>query len=140
MQEVFGRRLEDAEVLRVQILSSGVFRNDGRGEFTFEPFPEEAQVSSIFSFCVDDINEDGIPDIITGGNFYGVTPYEGRYDGNWGDILLGKKDGHSKWLSPVKSGWLVRGEVRDIKKLKTDRGFIYAVARNNDSLVFFRKQ
>ena len=140
VQEVFGNQLECAEVLQVRTLSSGVFKNDGHGNFTFQPFPAEAQVSPIFSFCVDDINDDGIPDIINGGNFYGVTPYEGRYDANWGDILLGEKDGHSKWLSPVSSGWLVRGEVRDIKKLKTARGFIYAVARNNESLIFFRKR
>ena len=89
---------------------------------------------------MDDINVDGIADIISGGNLYGVTPYEGRYDASWGDIRLSGKDGHSKWLSPVNSGWLVRGEVRDIKKIKTSRGFIYVVARNNDSLVFFEKQ
>ena len=140
VQEVFGRQLESARVLQVQTLSSGIFKNDGRGKFTFEPFVDEAQASPIFSFCVDDINVDGIADIISGGNLYGVTPYEGRYDASWGDIRLSGKDGHSKWLSPVNSGWLVRGEVRDIKKIKTSRGFIYVVARNNDSLVFFEKQ
>ena len=140
VQEVFGRQLEGAKVLQVQTLSSGIFKNDGHGKFRYEPFSEEAQVSPIFSFCVDDINEDGLADIISGGNLYGVTPYEGRYDASWGDILLSGKDGHSKWLSPVSSGWLVRGEVRDIKKIKTSRGFIYVVARNNDSLVFFEKQ
>ncbi len=140
MQEVFGRQLEGAKVLQVQTLCSGIFKNDGHGKFTFEPFAEEAQVSPIFSFCLDDINEDGMADIISGGNLFGVTPYEGRYDASWGNILVRGKDGHLKCLSPVNSGWLVRGEVRDIKKLKTSRGLIYAVARNNDSLVFFGKQ
>jgi hypothetical protein len=139
VQEIFGKQLDDARILEARTLSSGIFKNDGHGRFSFHPFPDGAQVSPVFSFCADDVNSDGIPDIITGENFYGVTPYEGRYDAGWGDILLGERDGSFKWISPVKSGWLVRGEVRDIKKLKTAAGFIYAVARNNDSLIFFRK-
>ena len=42
-------------------------------------------------------------------------------------------------LSPVKSGWLTRGEIRDIKKIKTAKGYIYVVARNNDSFYFFNQ-
>ena len=136
VQEIFGNKLDDALVLNAQTLANGVFINDGKGNFAFKPLPVETQAAPVFCYLIDDINNDGAKDIIAGGNFYGVLPFEGRYDANWGDILINKKNGY-EWLSPVKSGWLTRGEIRDIKKIKTANGNLYAVARNNDSLLFF---
>jgi hypothetical protein len=43
-----------------------------------------------------------------------------------------------KALSPVSSGFLLRGEVRDIKAIKTAKGLIYAVAFNNKQIEFFK--
>lgn len=140
VQEVFGDQLNNALVLKAETLASGLFKNDGKGNFSFEPLPLEVQEAPIFSFMIDDLNHDGLKDIISGGNFYGVLPYEGRYDGNWGDILLNNKNKNYQWLSPAKSGWLLRGEVRDIKKIKTAKGYLYVVARNNESLVFLQPQ
>ena len=115
VQEVFGEELEHSLVLNAETLQSGIFKNDGKGNFSFEPLPQEAQEAPVFSFMVTDVNQDGLKDIICGGNFYGVLPYEGRYDANWGDVLLNKDNKEYKWLSPVNSGWFMRGEVRDIK-------------------------
>jgi hypothetical protein len=41
-------------------------------------------------------------------------------------------------LSPVSSGFLLRGEVRDIKGIKTATEMIYAVAFNNNQIKFFK--
>ncbi len=137
VREIFGDQLNDALVLKIQTLTNGIFINDGKGNFNFKSFPAEAQEAPVFAYLADDVNHDGLTDIITGGNFYGVLPYEGRYDANWGDILINKKD-HYEYASPVKSGWLTRGEVRDIKKIKTANSYLYVVARNNNSLLFFQ--
>ncbi len=137
VQEIFGDKLNGALILKAQTLASGIFINDGKGNFKFQPMPLETQTAPAFAYMIDDVNYDGLKDIIEGGNFYGVLPYEGRYDANWGDILINKKD-HYEYVSPVKTGWLMRGEVRDIKKIKTAKGYMYAVARNNDSLLFFQ--
>jgi hypothetical protein len=137
VQEVFGNQLDNALSLNAQTLASGIFVNDGKGNFSFNPFPWEVQESPLFSFLTEDVDQDGLTDIITGGNLYGVLPYEGKYDANWGDILLNKNTKY-QWISPVNSGWLVRGETRDIKKIKTAKDTLYIVARNNNSLLFFR--
>jgi hypothetical protein len=136
-QEIFGNRLNSALVLQAKILASGIFINDGKGNFQFQSLPLEMQTAPAFAYMIDDINHDGLEDIIQGGNFYGVLPYEGRYDANWGDILINKKN-YYDYMSPVKTGWLTRGEVRDIKKIKTAKGDVYVVARNNDGLLFFQ--
>ncbi len=138
VQEIFGDQLNNALILQAQNLSSGICVNDGKGNFFFKSLPYEAQEAPVFSLFADDVNGDGKKDIISGGNFYGVLPYEGRYDANWGDILLNTSNKTFQWQSPQQSGWLLRGEVRDIKKIKTANGNLYAVARNNDSLLFFK--
>lgn len=137
VQEIFGDQLSNATLLTVQTLANAVFINDGKGSFSFKQLPDEIQVAPIFAYLIDDVNRDGLKDIISGGNFYGVLPYEGRYDADWGDILINKKKSFD-WISPVKSGWLTRGEVRDIKKIKTGQGYLYVVARNNDRISFLK--
>ena len=140
VQEIFGEQLHQSLVLQAQALGSGIYKNDGKGNFSFEMLPGAVQAAPLFSFMPDDVNKDGYTDIICGGNFYGVLPYEGRYDASWGDILLNNGNKYYSWLSPVKSGWLSRGEVRDIKKIKTASGWLLVVAQNNDSLHFLEKQ
>jgi hypothetical protein len=140
VQEVFGDQLNNALVLQAQTLNSVIYKNDGKGNFSFEVLPPAVQAAPMFAFMPDDVNGDGYMDIISGGNFHGVLPYEGRYDASWGDISLNNTNRSYSWLSPVNSGWLVRGEVRDIKKLKTANSYLYVVARNNDSLLFFEKE
>ncbi len=116
VQEIFGDQLNNTMILQAQNLNSGVCINDGKGGFSFQPLPDEVQEAPIFSFFAEDVNVDGKKDILSGGNFYGVLPYEGRYDANWGDILLNTNNKNYQWQSPQKTGWLMRGEIRDIKK------------------------
>ena len=138
VREVFGPVLDSALVLQAETLASGICTGDGQGHFTFHPFPGAVQISPIFAFLADDIDHDGLQDILSGGNLYGVLPYEGRYDASFGNVLLQGHPGNNDWSSPPGSGFYVRGEIRDIKKIKTATGYIYAVARNNDSIQFFR--
>lgn len=77
-------------------------------------------------------------DIVTGGNFYGVLPFEGRYGASYGNLLLNR--GHFfQSFSPAESGLLLEGEIRDIGKIRTlQNKFIYVFARNNNTLVFYK--
>ena len=94
------------------------------------------QSAPLFAFaCLNDHAHT----LLAGGNFYGVIPYEGRYDADWGDVLQLNKNHGFNWISPVTSGFCLRGEVRDIKPLKTAAGVIYAVAFNNKELRFFKQ-
>ncbi len=138
VQELFGDSLNTDKVLTVNSFSSGVFYNKGAGNFEFKAFPSSAQVAPLFALLADDVNTDGKKDVLAAGNFYGVLPYEGRYDADFGNVLI--NNGKRNWQSnsTVKNGFLLRGEVRDIKKIKTKNGYIYAVARNNEGIEFFR--
>jgi len=135
VSQIFGDSLKGSVPLTVTSFTSGVFYNKGNGNFQFKAFPSDAQTAPLFGFA-------SIPGknnyIIAGGNFSGVLPFEGRYDADFGDLMYADKNGGFKWVSPVSSGFLLRGEVRDIKAIKTASGTIYAVAINNNALRFFK--
>ena len=135
VEELFGDSLTDHHPLQVNSFASGVFYNKGKGHYEFKAFPASAQAAPLFGFITLAGANMGI---LAGGNFSGVLPYEGRYDADYGDVLTPDMNNSFKAVSPVTSGFLLRGEVRDIKSLKTKKSLIYIVAFNNNKLKFFK--
>ncbi|MBU9937291.1 MAG: VCBS repeat-containing protein, partial [Ferruginibacter sp.] len=64
--------------LKAETLGSCCFINDGKGNFMKKDLPDEVQLAPVFSFCPLPANDKGA--YLAAGNFYGVVPYEGRYD------------------------------------------------------------
>ncbi len=133
------KELEDARILEVNKFASVYLENKGNKQFAIKNLPKEAQVSKIFSFLTNDADGDGHTDIMLGGNFYGVSTYQGRYDASYGLMLKGNGKGTFKPVLPTVSGFLLNGEVRDIKSLKTAGGEIFLVATNNAPLQVFKR-
>ena len=140
LEQVFTKQdLDSADVLEVNRFESVYVENMGGKQFKTKNLPLQAQVSKIFAFHVQDANGDGNLDVLLGGNLYGVSTYQGRYDGSYGLLLTGDGKGGFKPVSPVECGFLLNGEVRDIKTLRTKQGEIYLVARNGTPLQVFQK-
>jgi hypothetical protein len=126
--------LDTAAVFEAYNLLSGILLNDGKGKFKFIPFPSPAQAAPVFSMLHDNLFKDRKKSLLGGGNFYGVLPYEGRYDASNLWLLQWDKD---NWHThaPGMPGFYLPGEVRDIKRARSINGSVYfIVARNNDSL------
>ena len=139
MQKVFAEKLDHAKKLTAEILSSVVLINNKKGLFTITKLPPQMQWSPVFSFCTIDADHDGTSDILSAGNFYGVSPYEGRYDAGYGNVLLNQIGGSFKIPDGLQTGLIVDGEVRDIKIIKTIKGgSMIAFARNNNSIQFYK--
>jgi hypothetical protein len=140
IDEIFTpEELEKASVLSVVQTQTCVFYNNGKGQFNMKPLPVRAQFSPVFSILITDVNNDGINDLFLGGNFYGLKPEVGRYDASYGVTLLGNAKHGFDYLPPANSGLFIKGEVRDIKQIKTKNGTAILVARNNDALQCFKK-
>ena len=140
VNEIFSEEeLSHANVLEVNMFESVYLENLGNKQFKVQALPAEAQVSKIFSFYVEDINRDGNPDVLIGGNLHGVSTYQGRYDGSYGLLLQGDGKGSFLPVSPTACGFLLEGEVRDIKPLETAEGSILLVARNGLPLQIFKR-
>jgi hypothetical protein len=141
LTEVFTpNELQRATILKCSNTQTSVFINDGKGHFKMEALPVPAQLSPVFGILVTDINGDGVNDIFLGGNFYGLKPEVGRLDASYGCTLLGSKQNKFTFVPPAQSGLLLKGEVRDIREVKTKNGNDIVVARNNDSLLVFHKR
>ncbi|MFD2573413.1 VCBS repeat-containing protein [Spirosoma soli] len=134
--------LNQADELNVDQFAS-IYLENRDGKFALHELPMLAQVSKLFALLPIDIDHDGDLDILGGGNFYGVSTYQGRYDASYGLIL--RNDGKSSEgdlqltpLSPIDCGFMLNGEVRDIQTVKTAQGLLITVARNGQSIQLFR--
>ncbi|RMG67120.1 MAG: RNA-binding protein [Calditrichaeota bacterium] len=139
VEALFGKKaLSNAPVLFAEFMPSAVFLNQQDEGFKTVPLPVEAQLAPIFALHVQDFDLDGHLDILCGGNFYGVGPDQGRYDADYGDLLLGHGDGTFQAVSLQRSGLVVSGQVRAMAQLRYATGEkLIAVARNNDRPAFF---
>jgi hypothetical protein len=134
---IFGERLKPMNKLTATTLSTCLLRNTGN-KYTIERMPDAIQRFPVFAWWVADFNRDGKKDILAAGNFYGVSPYEGRYDAGYGQVLINK---NSTWAtpSPLELGLMLSGEVRSIRQLRTaNNQWLLLVARNNDSLIIIK--
>ena len=129
--------LAGADELTVNQFAS-IYLENQHGKFVSRELPMLAQVSKLFALLPYDIDGDGDMDLLGGGNFYGVSTYQGRYDASYGLVL--QNDGKARFiaLSPVDTGFLLNGEIRDIKPIRTPNGLLLMVARNGTSMQVFR--
>jgi hypothetical protein len=138
VEQIFGSSLSDAVVKQAETFATTVVLSDRSGSFTLVPLPREAQIAPVYGILAGDFDRDGKLDLLLAGNFDGVQPEIGRMSGSFGLFLHG--DGHGSF-SAVRgrdSGFFVPGQARDIQRLRTRRGYLYIVARNNDAPLFLR--
>lgn len=120
MTDLFSvEELEKAQKLEIQSLESVYFENTGSG-FVNHSLPRIAQASPIYSILPMDINGDGNPDLILGGNQNQTRIRIGKIDAGLGLILLGDGKGNFTPLSASKSGLGIKGDIKSILKLKGD--------------------
>ncbi|MDN3657145.1 VCBS repeat-containing protein [Ferruginibacter paludis] len=139
VEEVFGEKLQGATIFKAATLASMVLINDGKGHFKPTLLPAAFQWSPIFSFDVNDYNGDGKKDLLAGGNFFGTTPFEGRYDAMPLALGLGNGQGVFNPVMPIPSAFnQVMGEVRSVNHIKlSGNKNALLMAINNDSLKLF---
>lgn len=133
-------QLKGALVLKASELRSGILINDGKGKFEFRPLPMQAQYSPMYGIEVFDFDNDGFLDIVMGGNLYNVKPEVGRYDASYVVFLKGDGKGNFVPLSSKESGIKAGGQVRDIVTLRSEKGHLVIMSRNNDSVLVFTTQ
>jgi len=132
-------QLDGAEIKEAYTFQSSYIHNNGNGTFTVKKLPFTAQISPVYSMLPIDYNGDGNKDLLLGGNFYAVGTEQGRYDASYGTVLAGDGHGNFRKVSLDRGGFLVGGQVRDMKSIAdVHYGPLVIVARNNDSLAVFQ--
>lgn len=129
VQYMFYDLFKDFREYKAEHLASACFLNDGKGGFTKIDLPDELQLSPLFSFSAIP----GTNQWIGGGNFYGVIPYEGRYDAQKPISFSFNKDS-KKFV--VNETIELSGELRDIDWLDLSSGKKQMIlTRNNEEPV-----
>ncbi len=93
--------------------------------------PWQAQLSPYKDAVVVDANGDNLPDILLVGNYYENNIQMGRYDADYGTILVNK--GNGKFDAESLNGLQIKGQVRHIRKINIGKKEAFILARNNDS-------
>ena len=133
IEEIFSpKERERMLTLQVKEMETCIFMNDG-GTFNKRALPPEVQYAPIYATLADDFDQDGHLDLLLGGNLYEAKPEVGRYDASRGAFIKGDGKGNFQWIENSQSGFIVEGQVRDIKKIKLKSKEAVVVFRNNDS-------
>src|SRR4029079_8967380 len=91
----------------------------------------KAQLTPYRCAEVIDANADGKPDLLLGGNFYENNMEMGRYDADYGTLLV--NDGKGGFTCENVKNLAVKGQIRHIGKITINHQEAYILARNNDS-------
>lgn len=112
-----------------EVLGSSCFLGDGKGGFRRIDLPGELQLAPMMAILQDPLAKQ--PTYIAGGNFYGVLPYEGKYD-----ALLPTRFyyDNKKENFVIGSVTPVKGEVRDLQWIKRGGVEELMVGRNNERM------
>jgi hypothetical protein len=132
LPELFGsEKLDGADVLSVDYFSNAILLNKGNLEFETKALPVEVQFSSFKDAAIINANDDDLPDLLLAGNFYGNNVEMGRYDADFGTILVNK--GNGSFDCQALNGLPVKGQVRHIREINIGKQQAYILARNSDS-------
>jgi enediyne biosynthesis protein E4 len=130
--------LNKAVVKKFNYCSSIIAINMGNGQFAIQKQPQMVQLSSACAIRCIDINGDGFPDIVEGGNDFGFLPQFGRLDQSFGHILLNNGKGIFKWTGPEHTGLELRGQIRDIEMIQTQRGTDLLFLQNDEYPLLYK--
>ncbi len=141
VQEIFDAEVVTNSIVKKATIQESVIAiNKGNGQFEIKILPKEVQFSAVNAICVADVNKDGIQDIVLGGNQYEFKPQFSRLDANFGSVLIGNKKGEFSWLPYNQSGFMVKGEIKNLKMIKNKSKSMTMIAvLNNDKPKIFRR-
>ena len=136
IKDVFYGWIDTVKPIMAERLASAVFYGDGKGNFTINDLPATLQLAPVFSFQKVANNSFNENTYIAGGNFFDVIPYEGRYDAQPAALFTFNKKDSFNYI-PQQNLSAIKGEIRDIKWIRTERyGNVMMIARNNNSIIF----
>ena len=99
----------------------------------------EAQFAPVNAIICNDIDGDGYKDLLLAGNDYQSDVMTGRYDASYGCFLKGSSKKTFTSVPPVQSGFIIKGDVKDMALIKLANGEkMILTAVNNDSMRVFR--
>ena len=130
-------KLKGAKKLIVNEYRTGVLENIG-GKLVFHALPLEAQFAPVHAIAVNDMDGDGKPDILLGGNTRQTRVRMGKNDASYLQVFSNKGTLKFSYLPQQKSGFYVNGDVRALAVFKANGKQYMISALNNAPLVSYQ--
>jgi hypothetical protein len=112
--------------------------NLGNGKFTVHSLPWQAQIAPMNGIVAEDVNGDGLTDLVMVGNDYGNEVFIGRLDAALGWVFLGDGKGGFTAVPTRESGFVVPGDAKALVKLAKSGGeALYIASQNRSKLLAF---
>ena len=137
IKDIFNEtQISSSQVLEIKETRSLLFMSDSPLSYSKKLLPEEIQYSSVHAITIFDINQDGLNDLILGGNQYLVKPQYGAFDASKGWILYGDDNSKTKFdkLLPLN----IYGEIRDftiVPSLKSSDSLLLVTGISNSKII-----
>lgn len=133
---VADKKLKTADRYTADFFSSVLLVNKGNMRFDMQTLPWEAQLSSLRDGVVLNANNDSLPDVFLVGNYYENNVEMGRYDADFGSLLL--NNGLGGFTYARLDGVTIRGQSRRVKKIKIGGREAFVIGRNNENSMVIR--
>lgn len=135
VNEIFEKGvLKSADMQEVSELRSGFLRNES-GKFSFVPFKNELQASPIMTFLCYDFDNDGKQEVLAAGNYFGVKPFQGRFDSFSGALI---KDENNVILGDETGLNLTQKSVRHLSIIMLKKKAYLLVTINNNTAEVYK--
>lgn len=126
------------KILPCKVLTTSFIENLGNDQFSISPLPIQTQFAPVNGMVAEDIDLDGLLDLILVGNNYGQDVVHGRYDASVGSVLINQGSNTFKSLTTDQTNFEVKGDARAIARIElSDGNSGVLVSQNNDSLKLF---
>ncbi len=123
-------QLKEANKLTANRMETTLLLSNPDEKFRIAALPEQTQYSPIYAINVGDFNTDGNKDILLLGNNHFFKLRLGKFDANYGTLLVGNGKGEFNYVNQIESGLDIRGAVKS--SLLIDNKLFLGI--NNNSL------
>lgn len=131
------RQRKEATRFQAHTFTTSLFEQKDNGTFERHELPTEAQFSPTRGIVINDVNDDGHPDMLMAGNDFTVRKPWGPSDAGKGLLLMNKGDLTFDAQRPSESGFYASGDVRNLALVSTSQNPLVVVGNNDDPLELF---
>ncbi|NDV17514.1 RNA-binding protein [Muricauda sp. TY007] len=113
LENIFtSKELEKAKKLTADQMQTSLLLSGPNGKYIWNELPKQSQYSCVYGTVVEDFDHDGNMDILLLGNNQFFKLRLGKFDANYGTLLLGDGKGFFKYIPQTESGLQIMGDVR----------------------------
>lgn len=132
IQDIFSsEELASAISFQANYMYTSYIENKGDGKFAITPLPTEVQIAPVYGMLVEDVDENGNPDVLMVGNDYSCEVLQGRFDAFRGMVLLGDGRGSFRPQSITRSGFVGPGDAKGLTYVLNPDGSMKVIATQN---------